>query len=389
MTGVESNDGADPSARRPTTHIELFAGGGGLALGLHATGFTSALLVEADALSCETLRRNATKDGGLRGATVECVDVREIEWDTIGCDVTLLAAGAPCQPFSLGGKHRAHGDERNLLPEVLRAIRSLRPGIVLIENVRGLTRRSLAPFFEYVLRQLESPSLEPSKDEAWQDHDRRLTEHMNGRGYEPEYSVSRAVLNAADYGVPQVRHRVFVVALAGAQVPFHFPQATHSRAALEHSQATGEYWDSRGLRRPSDSPPRTQSRPDVEPRLPWKTVRDALDGLAAPGTAPSTPDGDHLLVPGARRYVGHEGSPLDWPSKTIKAGVHGVPGGENMVVLDDGSVRYYTLREAARIQTFPDDYRFSGSRSNVVRQIGNAVPCRLAHAVAAELKRIV
>lgn len=86
------------------------------------------------------------------------------------------------------------------------------------------------------------------------------------------------------------------------------------------------------------------------------------------------------LREGARTYPGHTGSRLDWPSKALKAGVHGVPGGENMVVLDDGSVRYYTTREAARLQTFPDDYVFQGPWSKDMRQIGNAVPVRLARA---------
>ena len=80
-------------------------------------------------------------------------------------------------------------------------------------------------------------------------------------------------------------------------------------------------------------------------------------------------------------YAGHSGSKLDEPSKTIKAGAHGVPGGENMVVLDDGSVRYYTVRESARIQTFPDDYLFSASWTESMRQIGNAVPVKLARGV--------
>ena len=97
---------------------------------------------------------------------------------------------------------------------------------------------------------------------------------------------------------------------------------------------------------------------------------------------------NHWKIPGARAYPGHTGSTLDWPSKTLKAGVHGVPGGENMMVCDNGSLRYYTLREMARIQTFPDGHYFTGARSNVTRQIGNAVPCDLAAAVAAPLRKL-
>ena len=126
---------------------------------------------------------------------------------------------------------------------------------------------------------------------------------------------------------------------------------------------------------------------DEDELLPWKTVRDALRGLPKPRPGSCAAFPDHILIPGARRYAGHTGSSLDWPSKTVKAGVHGVPGGENTVVLDNGSVRYFTLREAARLQTFPDSYSFIGSRTTSMRQIGNAVPCVLAQAVAEEVRR--
>lgn len=87
----------------------------------------------------------------------------------------------------------------------------------------------------------------------------------------------------------------------------------------------------------------------------------------------------------ARSYPGHTGSVLDEPSKALKAGVHGVPGGENMFVADDGSMRHYTTREAARIQGFPDLYSFEGSWTETMRQIGNAVPVELARKVAASV----
>jgi DNA (cytosine-5)-methyltransferase 1 len=106
------------------------------------------------------------------------------------------------------------------------------------------------------------------------------------------------------------------------------------------------------------------------------TVRDALVGLGEPNG-----QANHVFQPGARVYPGHTGSPLDQPAKALKAGDHGVPGGENMMVLDDGSVRYFTTREAARLQGLPDTYLFPRSWSESMRQIGNAVPAPLAEAL--------
>ena len=128
------------------------------------------------------------------------------------------------------------------------------------------------------------------------------------------------------------------------------------------------------------------SRATTEPLLPiepWRTVRDAIKGLPVPLENTEHPDvANHRLVPGARAYEGHTGSFIDWPSKTLKAGVHGVPGGENTIAFGDGSIRYMTAREAARIQTFPDTWRFRGAWTEAMRQLGNAVPVCMASVVA-------
>ena len=90
---------------------------------------------------------------------------------------------------------------------------------------------------------------------------------------------------------------------------------------------------------------------------------------------------NHRFIPGARSYAGHTGSPLDEPAKTLKAGDHGVPGGENMLLKPNGTVRYFSLRESARLQGFPDDFTFPGSWTESMRQLGNAVPVTLAEVV--------
>ena len=115
--------------------------------------------------------------------------------------------------------------------------------------------------------------------------------------------------------------------------------------------------------------------------LAWETVRDAISDLPDPERYPNAVQA-HRFQPGARSYAGHTGSPLDEPAKALKAGDHGVPGGENMLRRPDGSIRYFTVRESARIQTFPDTFIFEGSWSEVMRQLGNAVPVRLASVIA-------
>jgi DNA (cytosine-5)-methyltransferase 1 len=119
---------------------------------------------------------------------------------------------------------------------------------------------------------------------------------------------------------------------------------------------------------------------------PWLTVRDVIADLPNPERRGNGVL-NHQFIPGARTYIGHTGSPLDEPAKTLKAGDHGVPGGENMLVSPDGTVRYFTVRESARLQTFPDDYLFAGSWGEIMRQLGNAVPVRLAQMLASRIRQ--
>lgn len=118
---------------------------------------------------------------------------------------------------------------------------------------------------------------------------------------------------------------------------------------------------------------------------PWRTVRDALTDIPDPSQPGAWGFLNHNFQDGAKVYPGHTGSPLDLPAKTLKAGDHGVPGGENMMVLDNGNVRYFSARESARLQTFPDGYIFHGSWTETMRQLGNAVPVTLGRQVAASV----
>lgn len=373
--------------------LDLFAGAGGLAIGLENAGFSPADLYEMDPTACATLRHNMTSSNPTLRGRVFQEDVSKTNWGGGPHRVRLLAAGAPCQPFSLAGKHLAEQDGRNLFPSVMSAVRKLRPEAVLLENVRGLLRNAFKPYFEYVLRQLEYPSLRPGSHELWQHHDERIRRLQCSAGYHPEYQVTWRLRDAADYGVPQTRQRVFIVATRADLPRYEFPLPTHSRAALIRSFASGEYLERHSLSkrklRINGNGNFVLPFDDQDPCLPWRTVRDALSDLPGASLSEEKSEMNHWMIHGARQYAGHAGSVPDWPSKTIKAGVHGVPGGENTLVDDAGDIRYYTLREIARLQTFPDAHVFCGARIHVTRQIGNAVPCDLAAAIAQPLHELM
>ncbi|MDA3875060.1 MAG: Eco29kI family restriction endonuclease, partial [Kiritimatiellae bacterium] len=196
------------------------------------------------------------------------------------------------------------------------------------------------------------------------------------------------------YGVPQRRHRVFFIGFrSDVNVGWSFPKPTHSQEALLRAKfVDGVDWQGHGLE-PSEVPERMAKRVArlrmddfLDTTLPWLTVRDAFRGLPDPRPAGNAEVSNHRHQPGARSYPGHDGSPLDEPAKALKAGDHGVPGGENMLRYPNGKVRYFTVRESARIQTFPDDFIFPGSWTESMRQLGNAVPVELSWVVASSLQ---
>jgi DNA (cytosine-5)-methyltransferase 1 len=181
--------------------IELFAGSGGMTLGLALAGLSPDYLFELDKHCCETLRYNAEGDEPAVTGEIHREDVSRVDWSTIHKPVRLLSGGPPCQPFSMGGKHLAERDGRNQFPATLRAIRKLGPAVVLLENVPGLARGSFRPYLDYIQRQLEFPSVAPQRDELWEAHNARIRQRQESADREPEYHVRRWILNAVDYGV--------------------------------------------------------------------------------------------------------------------------------------------------------------------------------------------
>lgn len=382
--------------KRVLQSVELFAGGGGMALGMREADFEHQALVEWWAPAAQVLRHNAELYPELwkPDQVLEC-DVRRVV-DELGDrgTVQLVAGGPPCQPFSLAGAHAGHADERNMFPAALQVVRRLRPELVIFENVPGLTRPSFAPYLDYVRDQLRHPEITPSgEDELWDEHHARIRTTAD----EETYRVFQHEIDAADLGVPQSRRRVFIIAirrdLEGADT-WDDISMTHSRDKLLYEQyVTGEYWERHGMVQP-DVPLRLRGHVQrvartgaPEDRAAWATLRDALADVPEPTTEEPAGWPNHRSIPGARTYKKHTGSPLDMPSKTIKAGVHGVSGGEGMLRELDGSVRYLTIREAALVQGFPRQYEFPGVRSRMMGVIGNAVAVKVAKAIGETLRQ--
>ncbi len=364
-----------------------------MALGMRRAGFRHEALVEWNHNASRVLRHNARLHPDLWAADdVAEQDVRV--WLSAlneRPDITLIAGGPPCQPFSLAGVHAGHSDDRNMFPAALDAVREIMPPIVVFENVPGLTRPGFLPYYQYVQEQLKRPALVPRVGDMWSDHFQRI---INSRA-RPRYHVYEVHVDAADLGVPQSRRRVFLVAIRT-----DLPSAdswpglaqTHSREALLYDQwVDSVYWDEHDLPQPPLPDKLRQRVHDLKrkerPGLKrWRTLRDALRDIPEPANGRETPGWpNHSGIPGARIYNKHTGSPVDWPSKTIKAGVHGVCGGEAMIRFPDGSLRYLTIREAAFLQGFPHNYEFPGSRSRVMGVIGNAVAVPVAEILGRSL----
>lgn len=378
---------AIPSLGRPLRGIELFAGCGGMAMGLSRAGVTHALLVERDSDAVATMTHN--KDRGVEYVThwpITRDDVRAIDWRPWRGRIDLISGGPPCQPFGIGGKKRGHQDDRDMWPEAVRAIREARPPAFLFENVRNLASPTFRPYLTWILACLRHPDILRRAGETHADHLTRI----EADDRPPAYHVTWQVVNAADHGAPQIRHRVLIQGItAAAGGPPAAMTPTHTRDRLLWDQyVTGVYWKRHGLTMPlfpKDGPlasrVRALHRLARPPSRAWVTLRDAISGLGEP-------DGfaNHVFQPGARTYAGHTGSPLDLPAKALKAGDHGVPGGENMIRFPDGSIRYLTMREAARLTGLPDTYRFPRSWSETMRQLGNAVPVQLAESAGLHLR---
>lgn len=337
------------------TAISLYTGIGGLDFGFHAAGFRTAVAIEQDAVCCETIRLNRgwpILEGDINGFTsrkiLQTAGIKRGEAD-------VLIGGPPCQPFSKSS-YWARGDSSRLddpradtLTAFLRVLRDTQPRAFLLENVKGLAYRGKDSGLRYILEGVRQIN-EASKT---------------------NYQVSWQVLNAADYGVPQLRERIFLVASRDG-CPFVFPEPTHGVGRQEPHRTA---WDAIGDVR-------------ADPEDPSLTVTGKWAKLLQ-----SIPEGQNYLWHTPRG----EGEPLfGWrtrywnfllklakarPSWTLQASPGPSTGPFHW------QNRLLSPKELSRLQTFPEDLVFESTYRDIRRMLGNAVPSLLAEVLATEIRR--
>ncbi len=301
---------------RSLTTLELCAGAGGQALGLEAAGFEHVALIENDAAACKTLRANRPAWRVLEHDLFTPLDRAEFR------GVDLLSGGLPCPPFSIAGKQLGEGDERNLFDVGVEYVDAIRPRAVMFENVRGM--------------------LDPSFDA----YRARIDSRLRRMGYEPRWRL----LNACDFGVPQLRPRVLLV-------------------ALQRPLAERFSW-----------PP-----PGATPRGVGETLRDLMGARGWRGLDAWVSRADRIaptIVGGSKKHGGPDLGPTRSRKAWAELDVDGRGLADDAPSPDfEGSPRL-TVPMVGRLQGFPDAWKFSGGKTASYRQVGNAFPPPFAEAVA-------
>jgi len=328
--------------KRTFNSIELFAGAGGLALGLEKTGFHHLLLNEIDKYSCETLRRNRPKWNVLEK------DISQVDFTSYKGKVDLVTGGFPCQAFSSAGKKRGFEDTRGtLFFEFARCIQEVEPTVFIGENVKGLFHHDNGNTLEVIKNTIAE------------------------LGY---VLVEPTVLKAMYYMVPQKRERLFLIGIkkefASFISEFKFPSPYKRVLTLKDALFKGELFN-------CDVP---ESVGDVYPIR----KKEILEYVPQGGYWKDLPEELQREYMGGSFYLGGGKTglarrlSLDSPSLTLVC----APAMKQTERCHPTNTRPLTVRESARIQTFPDDWEFFGAKSQAYKQIGNAVPVNLAWSVS-------
>ena len=307
--------------QRPLTCVEICAGAGGQALGLAMAGFVHVALVEYEQEYCNVLKANRPE------WNVICADVHKFDGHPYE-GVDLLAGGVPCPPFSVAGKQLGKDDERDLFPEAIRLIREIRPRAVMLENVRGFLDSGFEEYRDHIFTEIKKLG----------------------------YVTHIKLLNASDYGVPQLRPRVVIVGIRKDQAgAFEYPQ--------EH---------------PRESPTVGETLCDLMSQNGWKGAKKWAEG--ADRIAPT-------LVGGSKKHGGPDLGPTRAKNAWAELGVDGKGIANEAPEPDFDGMPRLTSRMMARIQGFPDTWTFGNKKTVACRMIGNAFPPPVAQAVGIEIRR--
>lgn len=298
------------------TTLELCAGAGGQAIGLEQAGIDHAGLVEIDKNACATLRLNRPTWNVIE-QDVETLDGSPFK------GVDLVSGGLPCPPFSVAGKQLGTKDERNLFPAMIRLVDEIRPRAVMIENVRGIL------------------------DAVFEDYRSHVAKELSRLGYTPGWKL----MNASDFGVPQLRPRVIFVALRKQLAErFEWPQ-------------------------PSGASPATVG----------KTLCDLMAKNGWPKAGEWARQANEIaptIVGGSLKHGGPDLGPTRARRAWATLGVDGLGLADDAPGPGFSGMPRLTVRMVARLQGFPDDWLFSGGKTAAYRQVGNAFPPPFAKAIA-------
>lgn len=332
---------------RPYTSIELFAGAGGLALGMSKAGFKHLLLSEIDHDACTTLTKNRPDWHVAEG------DVHRLDFKRFRGKIDLLTGGFPCQAFSYAGLKGGFNDTRGtLFFELARAVKEVNPKVFMCENVKGL---------------------------ASHDHGKTLTVIRNTIKELGYTLVEPRVLKAVKYKVPQKRERIILIAIRNDladKVEFKWPSPYYKVLTLRDAFYKGDLYD-------TDVPKSQGQQYPPKKKAVMEMVPQGGDWRDLPEDVAKAYMGGSYYLGGGKTGMARRLS-LDEPSLTLTC----APAQKQTERCHPLETRPLTVREYARIQTFPDDWQFAGNMSSQYRQIGNAVPVNLAYAVGRALVRL-
>lgn len=306
------------------TSIEICAGAGGQALGLEMAGFDHQVLVEYEKDYCDCLKSNRPL------WNIKCMDVRQFDGRPYRGKIDLLAGGVPCPPFSIAGNQLGADDERDLFPQMLRLVEEIVPRVVMIENVRGFLGKQFDNYRTSIIKRL------------------------NYLGY----NIHLKLLNASDYGVPQLRPRAIIIGVRTDIYDFFSFPAPMPGLTKDVGHALFDLMSANGWQGAEQ----------------WRDIANKV--------APT-------LVGGSKKHGGPDLGPTRARQAWAEMGIDGRGVANEAPSADFKGMPRLTPRMLARLQGFPDEWCFGSRKTTACRMIGNAFPPPVAREVGLKIKQVL